>query len=220
MQPGRRALLLAAALAPAGVARAQSATSVTLAGRMGERALLVVDGRPLTLAPGASAAGVKLLRWHGAGATAEAEIELDGQRFRLREGGTPSRVGAPPAAAAREIVMTAGPGGHFTPEGSIDGRPVRFIVDTGATLVALGRDEAERLRLDLSRARSGISRTANGEVRVQLVTLGRVRVGEVELAHIAGVVMPQPLPYVLLGNSFLTRFEMRREGDQMRLSLR
>jgi aspartyl protease family protein len=223
MAAARRRSLLAGMLAAAlpglaaGPARARQ---VTLAGRMGERALLVVDGQPLTLAPGATRQGVRLAGWQGD----EAEIELDegGQRrrLRLRVGAVPSLVGAVPSATLREIVVTAGPGGHFTPEGSINGRPVRFIVDTGATLVALGRDEAQRLRLDLGAARPGISRTANGTVPVQLLTLARVRVGEVELARVDAVVMPQALPYVLLGNSFLARFDMRREGSQMRLVLR
>jgi aspartyl protease family protein len=131
------------------------------------------------------------------------------------------RLGAgPPPAASREIVLSAGPGGHFTPGGAINGRPVRFMVDTGATLVALGRDEATRLGLDLSGARAGISQTANGPVPVQVVVLDRVRVGEVEVTQVGAVVMPQPMPYVLLGNSFLTRFQMRRDNDILRLELR
>ena len=219
----RRRTLLAGTLAASLCGMAPlpaSSRQLTLAGRMGERALLVVDGQPLTLAPGAVRQGVRLLAWRGD----EAEIELDeggqARRLRLRVGGSPSLVGSAATASAREIVVTAGPDGHFTPEGSINGRPVRFIVDTGATLVALGRDEAQRLRLDLRAARPGISRTANGDVPVQLITLARVRVGEVELAQVGAVVMPEALPFVLLGNSFLARFDMQRQGGQMRLTLR
>ncbi|MFM7506413.1 MAG: TIGR02281 family clan AA aspartic protease, partial [Rubrivivax sp.] len=50
--------------------------------------------------------------------------------------------------------------------------------------------------------------------------LDRVRVGEVEVTQVGAVIMPQPLPYVLLGNSFLARFQMRRDNDVMRLQLR
>jgi len=125
-----------------------------------------------------------------------------------------------PRAAAREIVVSAGSGGHFTPAGAINGRAVRFMVDTGATLVALGRDEALRLGLDLSSARQGLSQTANGAVPVHIVVLDRVRVGEVEITQVGAVVMPQPMPYVLLGNSFLSRFQMRRDNDVLRLELR
>ena len=208
MKPLLGLLLLAAGAA--------SAQNVTLAGRMGDRALLVVNGTPHTVAVGSTAVGVKLLRWAGD----DAEVEIAGARALLRVG-TPTQVGAARApASAREIVMTAGSGGHFTPSGSINGRPVRYMVDTGATLVSLGQDEAQRLGLDLSNARAGLTQTANGPVPVRVLTLDRVRVGEVEVSNVGAVVMPMPMPYVLLGNSFLSRFQMRRDNDVMRLELR
>lgn len=213
----RLARPLVAGLCLALAAAATQAQGVVLSGRMGDRALFVVDGQTLTLRPGERRDSLALLRWVGD----EAEVELGGQRARLRVGGTPALVGgAVPRAAAREVVLSAGPGGHFTPAGAINGRPVRFMVDTGATLVALGRDEAARLGLDLSGARPAVSQTANGPVAVQMIVLDRVRVGEVEITQVGAVVLPQPLPYVLLGNSFLSRFQMRRDNDVMRLELR
>mgnify|MGYP000013970069 CR=1 FL=1 len=207
------ALWLASSLA-SGLAAAQG---VVLAGRMGERALLMVDGQPRTLAAGQTAAGVRFLRWQDEIAV----IERDGALYLLRLGSTPSRLGGGPAAAGgREIVIAAGPGGHFITGGSINGRSVRFMVDTGATVLALGRDEAQRLGLDLSTARPAMSETANGPVAVQRITLTRVRVGDVEVANVEAVVVPATMPYVLLGNSFLTRFQMRRENDVMRLEAR
>ena len=193
------------------------AQSVSLAGRMGERALIVVNGQAMTVAVGATAGGVRLLRWAGD----EAEVEVAGAKSRLRVGGTPAQIGAARApSAAREIVMTASSGGHFTPTGAINGQAVRFVVDTGATLVAMGQDEAARLNLDLSSARTGMSQTANGPVPVRIVVLDRVRVGEVEINNVGAVVLPQPMPFILLGNSFLSRFQMRRDNDVMRLELR
>jgi aspartyl protease family protein len=211
----RRRLLASLALLLAG--HGAQAQGVVLSGRMGERALFLVDGQPVTLKPGERRGPVAMLRWAGD----EAEVELVGQRARLRVGGTPSLVGgAVPRAPAREIVVSAGPGGHFTPAGAINGRAVRFMVDTGATLVALGRDEAARIGIDLTGARPGISQTANGPVPVQIVVLDRVRVGEVEITQVGAVVMPQPMPFVLLGNSFLSRFQMRRDNEVLRLELR
>ncbi len=205
-------------LAAAGAAAAQQ---VALAGRMGDRALLVVDGKPQTVAVGATLAapggGVRLVRWAGD----VAEVQINGQVHSLRVGGTPAQLGAATQRpAAREIVLTAGPGGHFTTLGAINGKPARFMVDTGATLVAMGRDEAQRLGVDLSQARVGVSQTANGPVQVQVVSLNVVRVGEVEVNNVGAVVMPQPLPYLLLGNSFLSRFQMQRHNDELRLQLR
>jgi len=207
-------LLAVAALATAAAAQAQG---VVLAGRMGERALLVIDGRPHTLAVGQTAAGVRLLRWTGD----SAEVERAGASYALRLGGTPAQIGAAPApVGGREIVIPAGPGGHFTAGGSINGRATRFMVDTGATMVSIGRDDAERLGLDLKAARASVTQTANGPVAVQSLTLTSLRVGDVELSNVHAIVLPSAMPYVLLGNSWLGRFQMRRENDVMRLELR
>ncbi|MDO9073264.1 MAG: retropepsin-like aspartic protease [Rubrivivax sp.] len=190
---------------------------VVLSGRMGERALLVVDGQPYTMGVGQSVGGVKLLRWNGE----FAEVERGGRVYPMRVGETPVQLGlAPPRTAAREIVLTAGSGGHFTAGGTINGKQARFMVDTGATLVSLGKDDADRLGVDLSNARRATTQTANGPVPVWLVTLTSVRVGEVELANVGAAVVPQPMPMVLLGNSFLSRLQMKRENDTMRLELR
>lgn len=208
------ALIAAALVLASGHAAAQG---VVLAGRMGERALLMVDGQPRTLAAGQAAAGVRFVRWQDEIAV----IERDGVPYLLRLGSTPSRLGGTAAAVGgREIVISAGLGGHFITGGSINGRSVRFMVDTGATVLALGREEAQRLGLDLSTARPAMSETANGPVAVQRVTLSRVRVGDVEVTNVDAVVVPAAMPYVLLGNNFLTRFQMRRENDVMRLELR
>jgi aspartyl protease family protein len=207
-------LLAVAALATAAAAQAQG---VVLAGRMGERALLVIDGRPHTLAVGQTAAGVRLLRWTGD----SAEVERAGASYTLRLGGTPAQIGAAPApVGGREIVIPAGPGGHFTAGGSINGRAARFMIDTGATMVSIGRDDAERLGLDLKAARASVTQTANGPVAVQSLTLTSLRVGDVELSNVHAIVLPSAMPYVLLGNSWLGRFQMRRENDVMRLELR
>jgi aspartyl protease family protein len=191
--------------------------SLALAGQMGDKALLLVDGQPLTLAVGESARGVKLLQLRADTAV----VERAGVQNTLHSGTAPATVGGGvPASTAREVVIPVGTGGHFVTSGSINGRPVRFMVDTGATLVALGRPEAERLGIDLRRAEPGMSQTAGGLVRVQLVTLASVKVGDVELYNVAGVVVPGEMPQVLLGNSFLKHLQMRRENHLLRLELK
>ena len=218
--PFRRAFCLASVvpvMLVLAAAPAVHAQTVVLAGRMGERALLVISGRARMVAVGEAAEGVKLLRW----VDDSAEIEHQGRIQRLRVGATPAQLGgAPAASAAREVVITAGPGGHFTSAGAINGRAVNFMVDTGATLVALGRDQAERLGIDLATARPAMTQTANGPVPVQLVMLNTVRVGDLELTNVGAAVLPQPMPVVLLGNSFLARLQMRRDNDVMRLERR
>jgi aspartyl protease family protein len=215
----RRCLAAAVACAtglalPAAVAKGPS---VALAGQMGSKALLVIDGEPVTLAVGESARGVRLLQL----APDTAQVERGGILSTLRSGAAPVALGGGvPASGAREVVIPVGAGGHFVTSGSINGRPVRFMVDTGATLVAMGRGEADRLGIDLRGAETGLSQTAGGVVRVQLIKLASVKVGEVELYNIPGVVVPGEMPQVLLGNSFLSRLQMRRENHLLRLELK
>ncbi len=208
----RWAWLAAAAATPVGAA----AQAVSLQGSMGaNKALLVIDGQPQTLAVGASARGVTLRRL-GDG---EAEVEVAGELRRLRLGAAPSRVGDGRAApgAGSTIVLPMAAGGHFQAAGSINGKPVNFMVDTGATIVALSQAEANRIGLDWKRGRPGLSQTANGTVPVYNVNLGAVRVGDVQISNVAAVVVPAEMPLVLLGNSFLNHFNMRRDNDVMRL---
>lgn len=208
------ALLLSLAAAWSGGVLAQG---VALAGLMGGKALLVIDGQTQMLAVGESARGVKLLQ---VGAD-DARVERNGSVSSLRVGGAPVTVGAgAKASSGGQIVLSAGPGGHFISAGSINGRSVNFMVDTGATLVAIGAADAQRLGIDLSNAKPAMMGTANGNIVAQLVTLTSVRLGEVEVFNVNAVVTPMAMPYVLLGNSFLTRFQMRRDNDVMRLEVR
>ena len=211
---GRR---LGISTALAAFATAGAAQQVMLAGSIGQtKALLMIDGQPQTLAVGEQARGVTLRRV----ADGEVEVEVGGRSQVLRLGMTPMRVGAAAPPSGNQIVIAAGPGGHFTTAGTINGRAVRFMVDTGATTIALGRAEAERIGLDWQHGRQGTTQTAGGPVTVHLVNLVSVRVGDVELNNIAAVVVPTEMPVVLLGNSFLQRFSMIREADVMRLEKR
>ncbi len=213
---GRHTLLVAAVLLT--VAGAAAAQSVTLAGSMGTKALLVIDGQPHTLAVGQSARGVTLLQL----ADGQAQVQRGDSTATLRLGGAPARLTGTPAAStsAQEIVLPVGLGGHFTSAGSINGRTVQFMVDTGATVVALSQGEAERIGLDWRNAPRALTHTANGAVPVHRISLRAMRVGEVEVNNVEAIVMPAQMPYVLLGNSFLGRFQMRRDNDVLRLERR
>lgn len=214
----------AAALActVAGTARAQGAKSpqVQLGGVMGSKAMLVVNGQPQMLAVGETRGGIRLVALQGD----VAQVEFGGRMQSLRVGASPvavgSGLGGGPGGGAREIVLTAGPGGHFITGGAINGQAVSFMVDTGATTIAISQAEAVRIGLDLRGGERGVGSTANGLVPIVNLILSSVRVGEVEVANVAAAVLPAQMPHVLLGNSFLTRFNMRRENDVMRLERR
>jgi aspartyl protease family protein len=124
------------------------------------------------------------------------------------------------SSGAGKIVLAAGSGGHFMSSGSINGQAGQFMVDTGASVVALSEADAQRMGIDYRQGAPVTVRTAGGDIRAHRVMLARVRVGEVELTNIEAVVQPTPLPFVLLGNSFLSRFQMRRENDLMTLERR
>ncbi len=191
-----------------------AAQQVMLAGSIGQtKALLVIDGQPQTLAVGASARGVTLKRLN----ESEAEVEIDGRTRVLKLGMTPARVGAGGPSPGTQIVIPVGPGGHFTAAGAINGKPVRFMVDTGATAIALSQAEANRIGLEWQRGRPGVTQTAGGTVPVNFVNLTSVRIGDVEVNNVGAVVIPAELPMVLLGNTFLGRFAMHRESDVLRL---
>ncbi len=201
------------ALAAAGA----HAQSVSMSGSLGDKALLIIDGAPRTVATGSTVQGVKLVSVSGS----EATVEVRGKRQVLSLGGAQVNLGAAPSdGGGSRIVLTAGSGGHFITDGAINGQAVRLLVDTGATYVSMGAADAERLGLDYRKGQRGVSNTANGQIAVYRVSLGSVRVGDVTLYNVDALVSQQPMDYVLLGNSFLTRFQMKRENETMTLTKR
>jgi aspartyl protease family protein len=207
------ALLLALACAAA------AAQSVTLQGMLGSKALLIVgDAPPKSVAPGETFQGVKVVSTAGD----QAVVEIEGRRHTLRVGDAPASVGRGGGGGARgnRIVLPAGSGGHFHAQGAINGRAVNFMVDTGATAVSLSAQDAQRVGLNYQGGRRVQMSTANGHTTAWLVKLASVRVGDVEVYEVDAVVSQQPMPFVLLGNSFLNRFEMKRSNDQMILERR
>ena len=204
-------------LVPVLVGTAQ-AQSVALAGMLGNKALLVVNGtNPKTVAAGETHEGVKVISTSGD----QAVVEQNGKRNTLRLGEAPVNMGASKSGGkSNRIVLVAGTGGHFLTPGQINGKAVQFMVDTGATSVAMGAQDAERTGINFRVGQPVMMSTANGSVQGYRIKLDSVRVGDVEVFGVDAVVTPQPMPYMLLGNSFLTRFQMLRENDQMTLTKR
>jgi aspartyl protease family protein len=210
----RHPILAVALLASAGASCAQS---VTLNGSIGkQQALLVIDGQPHAVSVGRTVKGVQLLSLAGT----QAEIDVNGTRRTLLLGAGPVKASGEPVRSGSEIVLTAGSGGHFHTVGQINGKTAAFLVDTGATKVSMGQSEAERLGVDYKSGTRGLADTANGRVAVYAVTLNSVRVGDVQVANVEALVLPSSMPHILLGNSFLTRFQMKRENEIMRLEKR
>jgi aspartyl protease family protein len=193
------------------------AQTVSMSGSLGDKALLMIDGVPRTLTIGATVQGVKLVGVTGGNAV----VEVNGKRVTLQLGGAQVNIGGVPTeGGGTQIVLSADSGGHFFSSGSINGKSARFLVDTGATYVSMGANEAERLGLDYRAGQRGMTNTANGVMAVYKISLASVRVGDVQLYNVEALIGQAPMDHVLLGNSFLTRFQMKRENDTMTLSKR
>jgi aspartyl protease family protein len=186
---------------------------------MGAKALLVVNGSaPKSVAVGETHQGVKVISTSGE----QAVIELSGKRQTLRVGDSPVSLGASVAGGVRgsRIVLQESGGGHFTTAGQINGRAVQFLVDTGATFIAMSMADAERVGLNYKTGQPVRMSTANGVSTGYHIKLSSVRIGDVEVYEVDAVVTPQGMPFMLLGNSFLSRFQMKRENSVLTLDKR
>lgn len=193
------------------------AADVSLIGTFGTTAaILSVDGgAPKTVKVGQSYGGVTLIAVENDRAT----VEAGGKRRVLARGQTYSSGGAS-SSGAQSVTLSAGAGGHFMADGQINGGAIRFLVDTGATAISIPASDANRLRIDYRNGQRGTTQTAAGPTTAFLVKLDTVRVGGIELQNVDAIVIEQGLPIALLGNTFLNRMEMRREGATMTLTRR
>jgi len=122
------------------------------------------------------------------------------------------RTGPPPA----EVRLQRESNGHFFVHGEVNGQIARFVVDTGASMVALTVEDAERLGVKFDPADFEIVGTgASGAVRGQMVELDRVIVEGREVTQVSGAVL-EGLEVSLLGQSFLSRIgSVQMSGDVM-----
>ena len=193
------------------------AIEVTVIGLFTGKAVVVVDrGAPRTLAAGQrTPEGVLLVSADSRSAT----FEIDGKRQVLEMG--QHAESAALTGTLSSVTIAADGNGHFTAEGQVNGAHVRFLVDTGATLVTLSAPEAKRLGIDYKRGQQAVSQTANGQVLVYRVRLAAVSVGGMTIRDVDAVVNDAPgMDVSLLGMSFLNRTEMRREGANLTLTKR
>jgi aspartyl protease family protein len=143
----------------------------------------------------------------------EAVIEVDGERRSYPLGSRVSTRFSEPEQVSAQIWRDES--GAYTTVGAINGRMVNFLVDTGATGVAMYREDA--LRLGLAYRLEGnpmhVS-TANGVVPAFEVELSRVQVGDILLRNVRGfVIESQGSGHILLGMSFLNRVKMEDQGS-------
>jgi aspartyl protease family protein len=128
--------------------------------------------------------------------------------------GAPDSPSAPTPAAEQfagygeELVIRAGPSGHFIAEADVNGYEVRFLVDTGASIVMLTPDDADLLGFNLyDDDYSQVFQTPNGVLRGAPVILDDVQIGPIALSDVHATVAEAPSAISLLGMSFLRRLD-------------
>ena len=207
------------------VSSGAAALDVNVVGLFPNKAVVQIDGGALqTLSVGQKTRDdIILLSVDRDGAT----FDVQGRRVALTIG--PARRQTSPAAeaqtnsaaAANYAVVPTNDRGDLVADGEVNGMPVRFVVDTGATFITLPAREASRLGLDYHNGQKLVMETANGTAFAYRLKLDTVRVGGVAVQNVDAVITEgDSLPVALLGMSFLNRTDMKREGTILTLTKR
>ncbi|SMF23303.1 aspartyl protease family protein [Alteromonadaceae bacterium Bs31] len=179
-------------------------------------AVLLIDGKQRLLKKGkTSPEGVRLLEADSRQAT----VEVDGKQQTLR---LSRRVGAEYSEPKyAEVRLPSGDFGHYVTSGRINASSVQFMVDTGASVIAISSQGASALGLSFRDGAPVQVATANGMVAGFQITLNSVSVGNLTLNNVTAVVIEGDSPNtILLGNSFLSRVNMRVEEGVLILQSR
>jgi aspartyl protease family protein len=201
---------------------AVSAADVQVIALTNGKATVIVDnGRARTLSSGQSTPeGVRLV----SATTQSAVFEIDGQRRTLGLGTSYKTESTSQAthAGGNAAVIAADSQGHFMVTGIINNAAsVRFMVDTGATVVSISESDATRAGINYLSGQRAVSRTASGVTPVYRVKLDTIKIGEITLYNVdAAVHVGDGLPIGLLGMSFLNRTEMKRDAGMLTLTRR
>ena len=191
------------------------AASVSVVGLFRDKAIVTIDGgKPRTLSVGQAVQGVKLI----AADSGSASFDVDGDRRVLSMG--QSFAGGAQTGDRQSVSLTADVRGHFVAAGSLNGYPMTFLVDTGATSIAINAAEAKRMGLDYKAGQATAVGTAAGVVPAWRVKFNTVKVGSITVNQVDGMVVETGLNVPLLGMSFLNRMEMNRDGQTMTLTQR
>tara|TARA_Y100000813_G_scaffold48882_1_gene34016 strand:- start:1114 stop:1779 length:666 start_codon:yes stop_codon:yes gene_type:complete len=192
----------------------QAASDVRVVGLFPNAAVVNIDGARHMLRVGKPAVqGVELV----AADSNTATLRIDGQtrQFGLQREYTEGFA----QTERQQVSIPRGEGGHFRVTGSINGHHTAFMVDTGATSVAMNANQARRMGIDYQLIGTPIrATTASGAVDGYRVSLARVKVGEIELTNVQGVVLNGAYPLdVLLGMSWLSRVRMDERDNLLLL---
>lgn len=195
-------------------AAAQAIEQLEVQGLFSNKAVLMIDGKRHILAVGkTSPEGVKLISADSRGAV----LEVDGKQKQYNLANTVSTSFAERKSQKETIFVNSG--GMYMTFGNINGRSVRFLVDTGASAIAMNTEQAKQLgiRYDKIGTPSSVS-TASGFAKAYQVRLNSVSVGGITESNVEAFVIEGEHPGpILLGMTFLGRLSVEHSGNAMTL---
>jgi len=194
---------------------ASANTRVNIVGLFSNKAVMIInDGKPKTLSVGQSVDGVKLIAADSSSAT----LLIEGKTTLLGMGQAAS-VGETSANNNPSVTLYASAGGHFVSECKINGAALKFLIDTGATTVALNSGDAKFAKIDYKKGEPVLVSTANGVVTAYRVTIANLKIGGITLSQVEGSILEGGFPsVVLMGMSALNRMEVKHQGSTMTLT--
>lgn len=145
------------------------------------------------------------------------EVSVEPSHFVITKSDKAENVGS---GVYDAVELERQPDGHFYAEAEVDGTGIRFLIDTGASMIALNAEDAEALGLswNVDELRH-VGRGVNGDVLGKPVKLASVTVGDLQADDVEAVIIPKGLDVSLLGQSFLARVDnVAIEGDRMTLN--
>ena len=191
-------------------------TRLNVVGLFSGKALVSINGgAPQSIGAGQTKNGVKLISADSESAT----FMVEGKRQTLKMGQAASVAGSSGPVTSDPVSLFADSRGHFTGNLSINGASLRYLVDTGATTVALISGDAKVAKIDYEKGEKVPVNTANGVVTAYLVTLNTLKIGTITLNNVEAVINEGGSPsMVLLGMSAFNKLDMKRDNSVMTLT--
>ncbi len=196
--------------------QALAETRLNVVGLFSGKALVSINGgAPQSIGAGQTKNGVKLISADSESAT----FMVEGKRQTLKMGQAASVAGNAGPVSNDPVSLYADSRGHFTGNLSINGATLKYLVDTGASTVALNSGDAKFAKIDYEKGEKVPVSTANGVVTAYLVRLNTLKIGTITLNNVDAIINEGGSPtMVLLGMSALNKLDMKRDNSVMTLT--
>ncbi|MBE9611042.1 retropepsin-like aspartic protease family protein [Chitinilyticum piscinae] len=199
------------------VAMSATAAEVTLIAVMGNKAIFSINGQRKTMAVGQSADGIRV----SSISSDSAVVVIDGKSstLQLGRGYVSSTAEKDSGIGSNSLTLSQDESGHFASEITINGRTLRGMIDTGASLLVLSTAQATQMGLSSAGGQAATAQTAGGKVKASVIRIPQIRIGNITLYDVqAAINESNDPPYPLIGMSVLNRFTTKQENGLMILT--